>query len=221
MVNPEKIRELLAAFAALFTQPVDQQDLPTSLRSAAVSIGLVTLGGVNSLIQNGVRSAGEIVVASLLVVLLWMLGTGVVVQDERRKLVMARNLNLLSFWIAATLILVFLAAMLYPNPLDKTIRWAACYLPDVPAGSGSLVPKSALRPHSVVVVDSRPVAHDGLSGVALRLLSCEPSVLAIRSQQPADPLSHLGPRLYFPAAAANAIKLVSTFSNNKEGEQCW
>ena len=103
--------------------------------------------------------------ASLLVVLLWMLGTGVVVQDERRKLVMARNLNLLSFWIAATLILGFPRRHAYPNPLDKTIRWLLATFLIVPAGSGSLVPKSALRPHSVVVVDSRPVAHDGLSGV--------------------------------------------------------
>ena len=123
MVSLEKIRDLLAAFAALFTQPLDQQDLRTSLKAAEVSIGLVALGGFISLIRNGVRSASEIVGVSLLAVLLWMLGTSVVVRGERRKLVMAQNLSLLSFWIAATLVLVSLAVMLASHPLAQGNRF--------------------------------------------------------------------------------------------------
>ena len=148
MVSSEKIRDLLAAFAALFTQPIDQQDLQTSLRSAEVSIGLVALGGFISLIQNGVRSAGEIVGVSLLAVLLWMLGTSVVVRGECRKLVMAQNLSLLSFWIAATLVLVSLAVMLYPDPLDRGIRFLI-----TAALIGVLVPVHLLRS-----MRSRPAA---------------------------------------------------------------
>ncbi len=71
-------------------------------------------------IPTGVRSVGEIVNSSLLVVLFWMVGTGIVA--KRKKLWMARNLSLLSFWIAVTLVLVLLAVMLCPDPLDTGIR---------------------------------------------------------------------------------------------------
>lgn len=115
------VRKTLDAFASLLTQEIDQQDLPTSLKTATKAIGLGTLPGFALLIRHGVRTAGELVVTSIVLVLGWMVFTAILSRD--RKLEMARNLNLLSFWIAATLVLVLLADFLFDDPLQRMIRF--------------------------------------------------------------------------------------------------
>ena len=122
MMAVKQVRKALEAFATLFTQSIEQQDLSTSLRSAAVAICLVTIEGFTFLIWEGVRPAVEIIGISLLVVLVWMAVTSIVARPEHRKLDLARNLSLISFWIAATLVLVCLAASIFPDPLDTGIR---------------------------------------------------------------------------------------------------
>ena len=115
-VNIEAVQKTLDAFASLFTQKIDQQDLPTSLKAATTAIGLCTLPGYG--IRYGVRSGGDIVTTSLVVVLVWMMGTSIVSRGA-----MARNISLVSFWIAATLVIVFLADILFPAPLERGIRF--------------------------------------------------------------------------------------------------
>ena len=114
-VNPASVRKILDAFASLFTQKIDQQDLPTSIKAATIAIGLPTLTGG---FRYGFGAAGEIVVTSLGVVLIWMLGTSIVSGKE-----MARNISLVSFWIAASLVIVFLADILFPGPFERGIRF--------------------------------------------------------------------------------------------------
>ena len=43
-------------------------------------------------------------------------------KKERLKLTIARNLSVLSFWIAATLVLVLAVELVRPDPLDGAIR---------------------------------------------------------------------------------------------------
>ena len=119
--EPRGVRKTLEAFSTLFTQPTKQQALPTSLRAATTAIGLCSLPGFGLL--RGVHSAGWISFASLLVVLFWMLVTSIIARPENKELAMARNLSLVSFWIPATLVLVFCAELFFSDPLQKGIRF--------------------------------------------------------------------------------------------------
>ncbi len=121
MTELKKVRKTLDDFATLLTQEIDHQDLPTSLKAATRAIGLSTLPGVGLVIRHGVGTAAEIAGTSLVLVLSWMVFTAIL--SREKKLAMARNLNLLSFWIAATLVFVFLTDLLFDDPLEKMIRF--------------------------------------------------------------------------------------------------
>lgn len=117
----EAIQGVLSAFAGLFTQPLEQ-DLHGALKSAAVSIALASLPGLAFLVNHGSRPALEIGGFSLVLVLVWMAMTAVLSKAERRQLTIARNISLISFWIAVTLVFVFAMELVFGDPLDRAIR---------------------------------------------------------------------------------------------------
>ena len=118
----EAVPTILNAFLGLFTQPFEQ-DLRASVRAAATAISLAGLEGLALLVSGGSRAALEIGGASLVLVLVWMAVTAVVTKAERRVLAIARNLGVVSFWIAATLVFVFAVEFFFPGPFDQAIRF--------------------------------------------------------------------------------------------------
>ena len=121
MPKHEAIQEVLDAFLRLFIQPFDQ-DLKASVKVATTAIVLAGLPGSALLVNGGIRTVGEIVGSSIVLVLVWMLLTAIMTKKERLKLTIARNLSVLSFWIAATLVLVLAVELVRPDPLDGAIR---------------------------------------------------------------------------------------------------
>ena len=121
MLKHEAVQEVLNAFLGLFTQPFEQ-DLKASVKAATTAILLAGLPGLALLVNGGSRAVGEIVGPSFVLALLWILLTAVFIKEERRNLTIARNLSVLSFWIAATLVFVFAAELVRPDPFDAAIR---------------------------------------------------------------------------------------------------
>ena len=115
------VRAVLNAFLGLFTQPFDQ-DLKASVTAAATSISLAGLEGLVLLVDGETRTALDISGPSLVLVLVWMAVTAGVTKVKLRGLTIARNLSVVSFWIAATLVFVFAAELVFPDPLDRAIR---------------------------------------------------------------------------------------------------
>lgn len=118
----EVVRTILNAFLGLFTQPFEQ-DLKASVQAAATAISLAGLEGLALLISGGSRAALEIGGSSLVLVLVWMAVTAVVTKVERRVLAIARNLGVVSFWIAATLVFVFAVEIFFPGPFNRMVRF--------------------------------------------------------------------------------------------------
>lgn len=124
MLKLEGIQALLNAFAGVFTQPFEL-DLKDSVRAAAVSITLATLLAGQGLVFSpnlGNSTPLEMAGSSLVLVLAWMAVTAIVVKADRRRVTMARNLSVVSFWIAVTLVLISITELLYSDPLDRAIR---------------------------------------------------------------------------------------------------
>ena len=121
MPRVEAVRAVLNAFLGLFTQPFDQ-DLKASVTAAATSISLAGLEGLVLLVDGETRTALDISGPSMALVLVWMAVTAVVTKVEIKGLTIARNLSVVSFWIAATLVFVFAAELVFPDPLDRAIR---------------------------------------------------------------------------------------------------
>ncbi len=118
--NHQAIQKVLNAFLGLFTQPFEQ-DIGASSKAAATAISLATLPGLGILFNGGIRASGELVVSSLGIALVWMLLTAVVTKQDK-NLVIARNLSVLAFWIAATLVIIFGVNIVRPDPLDAALR---------------------------------------------------------------------------------------------------
>ncbi len=122
-----RVLEVLKAFAAMFTQPLEQQDLPTSLRAAGVAITLAASEGFVVLGWQGAAAVRTVPAASLVIVLAWMTGTGILSRAPDKQVPLARNLSLVSFWIAATLVFVIVAYWLFPG-LQHAKRFAVVSL---------------------------------------------------------------------------------------------
>ena len=118
----ETVQTVLNAFLGLFTQPFEQ-DLRASVTAAATAISLAGLEGLVLLANDGRRTALVIGGFSLALVLVWMAVTAVVTTVERRGLTIARNLSVVSFWIAVTLVFVLAVEFLFPGPFNRAIRF--------------------------------------------------------------------------------------------------
>ena len=118
----EAVQKVLDAFLGLLTQPFEQS-LKASVTAAATAISLAGLESLMLLLRGGSRMALDFSGSSLVLVLIWMVVTAVVSRVERRSLAIARNLSVVSFWIAVTLVFIIAAEIVFPNPLDHAIRF--------------------------------------------------------------------------------------------------
>ena len=130
MLRFQGVQSILNAFVGVFTQPFEQ-DLNDSVRAAAVSISLATLLAAQGFLfspELGSGTAVEMAGSSLVLVLAWMAITAIVAKADRRAVMLARNLSVVSFWIAVTLVLVSVAELLFPDPLDRAIRLGSVWV---------------------------------------------------------------------------------------------
>ena len=104
MAKPAFVQAVLDAYIGLLTQPFDQ-DLKASKRVAAAAITLPLLPGL-TLANDGSGTAAEIGGFSLVLVLAWAASPAIFGKPERKELAIARNLRVVSFWIAVTLLFV-------------------------------------------------------------------------------------------------------------------
>lgn len=118
------IEEVLDAFLTVFTQPLEQE-VGAAVRAAAVSIVLVGLGGTLIFAADGGALALDLSSSALVLVLFWIVVTSIVSVKHRARM-LARNLSVLSFWIAATVALVLSVNLLFPRDLDRDIRFWSC-----------------------------------------------------------------------------------------------
>ena len=123
MAKPVFVQAVLDAYIGLFTQPFDQ-DLKASKRVAAAAITLPWLPGL-ILANDESRPASEIGGFSFVLVLVWAAFPAIFRKPERKKLAIARNLRVVSFWIAVTLVFVISVEFVFSNPLDRAIRLLA------------------------------------------------------------------------------------------------
>ena len=123
MAKSALVQAVLDAYIGLLTQPFDQ-DLKASKRVAAAAITLPLLPGL-TLANDGSRTAAEIGGFSLVLVLAWAASPAIFGKPERKELTIARNLSVVSFWIAVTLLFVILVEVIFSNPLDRAIRLLA------------------------------------------------------------------------------------------------
>lgn len=118
----EAVENVLNAFLGLFTRPFDQ-DLKASATAAATAISLAILVEGLSLSfsgEHGWSRALEMGQDNLVLVLGWITLTAAATRREHRKLAIARNLGVVSFWIAATFVFVLVAESLFPDELERT-----------------------------------------------------------------------------------------------------
>ena len=124
MLRIESVQSVLNAFVGLFTQPFDQ-DLQSSVKGAVMSIALTAMltGQEASVLMGGeVESALEIGGFSMVLILVWMAISAIIRSGEERKLIIARNISVVSFWIAVTLVVVLAVKFIFPEPFDLAIR---------------------------------------------------------------------------------------------------
>lgn len=117
-VRVESVQRILNAFLGLLTQPLGQ-NLGDSVRAATMAI--VLAAGLQAWISSsssGGYGAQDTAVSSLVLVLVWMATTAVVSGIDRRRLTMARNLSLLSFWIAVALVFILAAKTSFRESSD-------------------------------------------------------------------------------------------------------
>ena len=107
------IQAVLQAFLDLLTQPFEQ-DPQDALKAAAASIALVAAAGgtIAAGSEDTIQGIGG---PSLALVLVWMAVTAVVARPDRKHHAIARNLGLVSLWIAATLVFFLGAGVVVPD----------------------------------------------------------------------------------------------------------
>lgn len=122
-------RDVVDAFVGLLTQPFGQ-DLRTSVTAAGTAVSLAVMVGGSGALVGGLPDALEFAGMSLVVVLVWTVASVVFAKaDHPVKLTLARNLSVVSFWVAVTLALM-LATAAVTDPLSQTGRRLAvsCFL---------------------------------------------------------------------------------------------
>lgn len=120
------VQAVLQAFVSLVTHPLEQS-LQESVKAATASVVLV------GLTDTVVRNSGAVTIhgiggPSLLIVLVWLALTAVIAKPDRRSLAIARNLSLVSFWMAITLVLVLAAKLVVSAVFDRSLRFVVVLL---------------------------------------------------------------------------------------------
>lgn len=111
-----EIQAVLQAFFGLLTQPFEQSP-SDAVKGAATAIALsetFAAVGENDILHN--------TTISVVLVIIWMVVSAVCASADRRKLQIARNIGVISFWIAATSALILAADQFYANPFERGPR---------------------------------------------------------------------------------------------------
>ena len=117
MLWSTEVRKLLQAFLSLLTQPFEQTPAD-AVRSAATAICISA-----AFVGIGQNIAMDAVPGGIALVAIWMTVSAVLTKAEHRSLAIARNVSVISFWIAATSALVLFATeLLYQDPIDRSPR---------------------------------------------------------------------------------------------------
>ena len=99
------IDAILRAFLGVLTQPF-QTDLREASTAAATAISLyLVVAGLDSSGVLDTDMRGSASLAALALVLVWMAGTAIFSRSGHARLAMARNLSVVAFWMAVTLVL--------------------------------------------------------------------------------------------------------------------
>jgi len=107
----------------LLTRPFDQKPAD-ALVGAGTAVGLagtfvaIGNGGVNALTGTATDAATP----SLALVAIWMVVAAVSAKGDQRGTAIARGISVISFWIAATAVLILLAGQFYPDDFDHGPR---------------------------------------------------------------------------------------------------
>lgn len=130
MLKVEGVQSVLNAFIGLLTQPFDQ-DLKASVKAAATSICLAVIlaaQGTSFLTGDGAQTALDIGGVSMVLILVWMALTAILSPTDGRKLAIARNLSVVSFWIAVTLVVLLAVEFVFTDPLDRAVRLTTAWI---------------------------------------------------------------------------------------------
>ncbi len=111
-----EIPKLLQAFLGLITRPF-RQSLEDSVRGAGTAITLAA-----TFTAIGDATLRDAAAPSLTLVLVWMAVTAVVAKADDRNLKIARNLGVISFWIATTSAFIMAAGQIYDS-YDRAPRF--------------------------------------------------------------------------------------------------
>ena len=109
------VQASLKSFLGLLTQPFEQ--------SSTEAVEGATIGIALSVAFAAIGQADMLSTATngFALVIVWMLGSAVLAPADLRTLRIARNVGVISFWIAGTSALVLLAEQVYPT--DRLLRW--------------------------------------------------------------------------------------------------
>ena len=111
-----EIHAVLRSFFGLLTRPFEQSPAD-SVRGAVTAIVLsMSFAGFGEISTTGAATSG------LALVVVWMLISAVFTGADRRTLEVARNVSVISFWIAATSALVLVAEQVHPDCSDRGPR---------------------------------------------------------------------------------------------------
>ena len=111
-----RMQAVLQSFFGLLTRPFEQSP-EDSVRGAVTAIVLSM-----SFAGFGEHDMTRTAVSSLALVIVWMLISAVFTGADRRRWNVARNIGVISFWIAATSALVLVAEQVYPDGFDRGPR---------------------------------------------------------------------------------------------------
>ena len=114
MPKMNAVETVLSAFLGLFTQAF-RQDLRASLAAAATSVCLAAALQSVALFGNFGTDTAEFAGTSLILILVWMAATAIFTEAHRVALSIARNLSVIAFWIAVTLVLTLAVTKVFPE----------------------------------------------------------------------------------------------------------
>ena len=128
------VGKLLEAYVGLFIKPFEQ-NLERALTAAATSVALAIILPVfilGALANRPVQEIGvqKIGANSLVIILIWVVATVVITKPEKTllTLTLARNLSLVSSWIAVTVVAIIAVKLWFHEPMDLPKRLVIAYL---------------------------------------------------------------------------------------------
>ena len=122
-------QSLLQSLLGLLTRPFDQKPVE-ALKGAGTAIALA--GAFVAIGEGGLEAvadtATDAATPSLALVAIWMVVAAVFAKNDQRGPAIARGIGVISFWIAATAVLILLAGQFYTDDFDYGPRRYVVFL---------------------------------------------------------------------------------------------